>query len=195
MKNLSCLLLAATLAACVPAAARAADPPPAGACPAPSSQPLAFWLGDWDVYADGKLDGHDTIEAQLNGCAIIEHWTDATGYNGMSVFYFEPHGRQWKQVWVTDHALAPGGLKEKVLLASTPDSTRFQGSVWVSADRMVLDRTTLTRLRDGRVSQLIEYSKDGGTTWKTAYDAVYRRAPAHPGPAADHSPSAPTKQD
>jgi hypothetical protein len=41
---------------------------------------------------------------------------------------------------------------------------------------MLLDRTTLRRLDDGSVSQVIEHSSDGGTTWIKAYDAVYRRA-------------------
>jgi hypothetical protein len=174
-----CLSTANAQAPAQPAAA-------ATSCPATAGQPLGFWMGSWDVYAGGKLDGHDLVESTLDGCAVIEHWDDASGFRGMSVFYFEPHGRQWKQVWVTDHALAPGGTKEKTLLHATPDSARFQGSVWVGPDRMVLDRTTLHRLDDGRVAQLIEYSKDGGTTWKTTYDAIYRPAPKRSGEHAGH---------
>ena len=90
-----------------------------GACPAPSSQPLAFWFGHWDVYADEKLDGRNVVESVFGGCGVIEHWDDASGFKGMSVFYFEPHVRQWKQVWITDHAYAPGGLKAR--LASLRD--------------------------------------------------------------------------
>ncbi|HEY2394522.1 MAG TPA: hypothetical protein VGH81_00905 [Rudaea sp.] len=150
----------------------------AGACPAPPDQPLAFWFGHWDVYAQEKLDGRNFVESTLGGCAVIEHWDDASGFKGMSVFYFEPHAHQWKQVWITDHAFAPGGLKEKTMIFSSADSVRFQGAIWVAPDRMVLDRTTLRKLDRGRVSQTIEYSKDGGTTWTASYDAIYRPAAA-----------------
>jgi len=186
-------LAAAALLACTLAAGYAATSPDAapqpGGCPAAAGQPLGFWLGNWDVYAGEKLDGHDVVESALNGCAVIERWHDASGFDGMSLFWFEPHSRQWKQVWVTDHALAPGGLKEKFLLFAGPDSVRFQGTVWVGPDRMILDRTTLRRLDGGRVGQLIEYSKDGGTTWVIAYEAVYRRADAAAAAANPASPS------
>jgi hypothetical protein len=94
----------------------------------------------------------------------------------MSLFYFEPHEQQWKLVWVTDHALDIGGTKEKAMLTATDDAVRFQGSVWVAPDRAILDRTTLKKLPDGSVSQIIEISRDGGATWQKNYDAVYRRA-------------------
>jgi hypothetical protein len=157
------------------AATASADKKP-GACPMTAEQPLAFWFGRWEVYSAGKLDGHSSIESTLQGCAVVEHWDDVSGFKGMSLFYFEPHVRQWKQVWVTDHAFSPGGLKEKALVYSTADLVRFQGTVWVASDRMVIDRTTLRKLDGGTLSQVIEYSKDGGATWIKTYDAVYRPA-------------------
>jgi hypothetical protein len=155
-------------------------PPPTEPAPAPSAcsatteQPLAFWFGHWEAFADDKLDGHSFIERTLGGCAVLEHWYDVSGFEGMSLFYFEPHLRQWKQVWVTDHALTPGGLKEKTMIYSSADLVRFQGTVWVTPDRSILDRTTLHKLDGGDVSQIIEYSKDGGATWIKTYDAIYR---------------------
>ena len=141
-------------------------------------QPLAFWFGHWNVYADGKLDGRSFIESTLDRCAVLEHWDDASGFKGMSLFYLEPHAQQWKQVWLTDRALAAGGTKEKTMLTRTDDAVRFQGSVWVAPDRAILDRTTLKKLPDGSVSQIIEISRDGGATWQKNYDAVYRRVAA-----------------
>jgi hypothetical protein len=169
-------------------AARAAEAA-ADACPAGSNQPLAFWFGRWDVYADGKLDGRNFVESALGGCAVIEYWDDASGSRGMSLFYFEPHQRQWKQVWVTNHALAPGGLKEKTMIYATADRVRFQGIVWAAPDRMILDRTTLSKVDGGRVAQVIELSRDGGSTWTKAFDAIYRPATASPkqAPAAPHA--------
>jgi hypothetical protein len=141
-----------------------------------SPQPLAFWLGHWDVLVDGKLGGRNYVERALDGCAVIEHWDDVSGSKGLSLFYFEPRTAQWKQVWVTDHALAPGGLKEKAMIFAAPDRVRFQGTIWVKPDRIVLDRTTLRKLNEDEVSQIIEHSVDGGSSWTTSFDAIYRRA-------------------
>lgn len=84
----------------------------------------------------------------------------------------------WKQVWVTESARRPGGVKEKHLLASLPDGgVRFQGEIRQPGGRILLDRTTLAPLPGGEVRQLIEVSADGGETWRPAFDARYRRAP------------------
>jgi len=174
------LILAAALVA-VSAARAASDAgaaPPSGACATPATQPLAWWFGHWDVYAGGKLDGHNFIESTLQGCAVLEHWDDVSGFKGESLFYFEPHAHLWKQIWITDHAQSAGGLKEKSLVYADADSVRFQGTVWVTPERMVLDRTTLHRVGVDQVSQVIEYSKDGGSTWTKSYDAIYKRTAA-----------------
>ena len=73
---------------------------------------LDFWLGQWDVSQDGQLVGTTTIETTLDGCAIFEHWRDAAGGKGTSLFYYDRGTARWKQVWVTEHALAVGGAKE-----------------------------------------------------------------------------------
>ena len=68
-----------------------------------------FWLGSWDVSAGATLDGHDRVTRILGGCAVTEEWNDATGGKGLSLFYVQPGTRQWRQVWVTDHATFTGG--------------------------------------------------------------------------------------
>ena len=177
-------LLYVALLANLPQCAVAAETDTAeGRCPPAASLPFAFWLGHWDVYSAGKFDGRNFIESTLDGCSAIEHWDDASGFRGLSIFYFEPHAGQWKQVWLTDHARRPGGTKEKILIHADHSSVRFQGTLWVAPDHAVLDRTTLRKLESGRVSQVIEHSADGGTTWVKSYDAEYRRATE---PQANH---------
>jgi len=57
-----------------------------------------------------------------------------------------------------------------------PDGgTRFQGELPLLDGRTILDRTTLTPMKDGRVHQTIEDSKDGGTSWIAGFDAYYTR--------------------
>jgi hypothetical protein len=131
---------------------------------------LDFWLGSWDVRnMDGSIAGTNIIESALDGHVVLEHWRSADGGEGKSLFYYEPSGRTWNQVWVTS-----AYVKEKVLVTATDDSLRFEGYVLVDG-RKLPDRTTLTLLRGGDVRQLIEHSLDGGATWVASFDAVYQR--------------------
>jgi len=141
---------------------------------------LDFWLGHWDVWQAGKLVGANTIETTLEGCAIFEHWRDAEGGQGTSLFYYDRGAARWKQVWVTEQALAVGGAKEKSEQTEFTASgqIRFQGQYpGKDSTTTITDRTTLTRDQDGSVRQLIEISRDDGHTWRAVFDALYR-APA-----------------
>lgn len=139
-------------------------------------QQLDFWVGTWTVQAaeTQQVVGTNRIEKVLRGCAIVEHWTSARERKGLSLFYYDVAAQTWKQVWVTDRATAPGGLKEKRLTGILPDGgVRFQGEIALPDGRTYLDRTTLTPQPDGRVRQVIERSTDGGTTWQVGFDAHY----------------------
>jgi hypothetical protein len=143
----------------------------------PRMHALDFWLGQWDVSQGGQLVGTDTVEATLNGCAILEHWRDAEGGQGTSLFYYDRGADRWKQVWVTEQALAVGGTKEKIEQVEFTASgrIRFQGQYLAHEhERTITDRTTLTREKDGAVRQVIEISQDAGRTWRTIFDAVHR---------------------
>jgi hypothetical protein len=137
---------------------------------------LDFWLGQWDVFVGDQLVGTNRITRVLHGCAVLEEWRDTEGGEGRSLFYIEPGTGRWKQVWVTDDARMVGGTKEKHLIARLADGgVRFQGELPLPDGRLLLDRTTLTPIRPGEVRQLIETSRDGGTTWRAAFDARYRK--------------------
>jgi hypothetical protein len=141
-------------------------------------QLLDFWLGSWNVFVGDTLVGTNRVEKILDGCAIHEDWRQPDGWDGQSLFYVDPRTKQWKQVWVTTRALDRGGLKEKVLIGRPGGtSTRFQGQMFLPDGRSLLDRTTLTPLPNGDVRQVIEISGDGGDTWRTTFDARYRRMP------------------
>ena len=167
------------LAASAGAAANAVEPQQCAAEPALAA--LDFWVGEWDVCEAGRLDGHDRVAKVLGGCAVTEEWTAADGSRGSSLFYYVVNEKQWKQVWVTDLALHPGGLKEKRLVARFADGgVRFQGEIALPDGRRILDRTTLRPASGARVSQRIEISRDGGDTWTTTFDAEYRPKATEP---------------
>jgi hypothetical protein len=135
---------------------------------------LDFWVGEWEVYVGEDLVGHNRIEKTLDGCAIFEHWTAVDGGEGKSLFFVD-YDRHWAQIWVTQWAMSPGGVKEKVMVDDPPEgSVRFQGVIRHVEAGSWMDRTTLTPQEDGSVRQLIEISEDGGQSWNPTFDANYR---------------------
>lgn len=143
------------------------------ACTGAPYAELDFWVGEWDVFVGERIVGSNRIEKTLDGCAVLEHWQDAGGREGKSLFYISAPDGPWKQVWVADG----GAVKEKQLLERLADGgLRFQGRlVHATTGAPYLDRTTLTPRPDGRVRQLIEISTDEGATWQPTFDAVYVR--------------------
>jgi len=165
------IVLSAVLLLCACGGVAAQEKP---GCDAPVYRQLDFWVGTWDVRLDGRdtVVGTNSIEKTLDDCAILEHWTDARGSRGKSLFYFHPADQVWKQVWVTDI----GRVKEKRMLPeSTGTEIVFQGELRLDNGARVLDRTTLTDLGNGRVRQRIAQSTDSGATWQTGFDAIYTR--------------------
>ncbi len=137
---------------------------------------LDFWVGDWIVYSGEDKVGENKIEKILGGCAVMEHWKGLGGGEGKSLFFVDTNGT-WKQIWVTEWAANPGGVKEKTHIDSLPnEAIRFQGQLQHPDVGKYLDRTTLTPIEKGKVRQVIETSTDSGETWKKTFDAIYVRA-------------------
>lgn len=174
-------VLAAMLAGAPCAAWSAPLPAPAGQpCrEQPAGRALDFWVGDWKVVdaKDGSPLGENRVDRILDGCAIIENWHGAdAGDDGKSLFAYDANAQTWEQVWVTQDTSRPGGLKHKRMVAAYPDgSVRFEGEIPLKDGRIILDRTTLVPMKDGRVRQTIEDSRDGGTSWIAGFDAFYIR--------------------
>ncbi len=170
------LALLLMLAAPAPAAA-----PPAAPCRATeAARALDFWVGDWDVYAQGQRAGHDRVTREQNGCAVVELWQGVDpSDSGQSLFAFDARKDLWTQTWVTNDSARPGGIKFKVLRRRTADSTTFQGEIEGQSGAVYYDRTTLTRNPDGSVRQVIEVSRNGDQ-WRVAFDARYVKAGSAP---------------
>ncbi len=129
---------------------------------------LDFWFGRWKVYENGQFDGEDVVTREMNGFACTETWKGVTaGDEGKSQFYYMPAKKQWKQVWIT-----PFGVYKEKFSEPYPNGIRFAGTVFSPGGREVKDRTTLSRLPNGEVHQVIESLKDG--KWLKRFDAIYR---------------------
>ena len=139
------------------------------------TSPLAFWVGNWEVYdsATGERAGSNEIVSILDGHAVLERWRGESGLEGTSLFWNDGASGTWQQVWAT----SSGWAKQKTMVeADMPGAVRFEGVVTLPDETQVRDRTTLTSLGDGRVRQVIETSPLDGDAWEIGFDAVYTPA-------------------
>ena len=165
------LVMLLAFAGIAPAVAQA---PPMPDCSASEHRQFDFWVGHWNVTQAGKPAGDNRIESILDGCALQENWTGASGFRGRSLNLYNRERGQWEQFWIDStggRLLLRGGLRDGAMVmegvADKPDDTTG------IARR---DRVTWTPAADGSVRQLWEASVDDGETWKVEFDGHYVRA-------------------
>jgi hypothetical protein len=149
-------------------AAQAPAAPPADPCAGPQYHQFDFWAGQWDVYgANGKQVANSLIE-KVYGCGIRENWMPFQGAGGGSLNIYVPGAKHWEQFWIDSggtRALFVGGLKGKDMV--------IEGE-WGGP----LVRITYTPNADGSVRQFGVQSTDGGKSWASSFDLLYRPHPA-----------------
>jgi hypothetical protein len=158
------------LAGALLAAAPAAHAQPTPGCSDEKSNQFDFWIGEWEVTADGKVAGTNRIQPILDGCVLMENWTGASGSRGASFNFYNPSTGKWQQFWVwklgTTLELEGEYRDGKMILAGT--SRTRDG-------KTVDNRITWYNNKDGTVRQHWETSADGGKTWATAFDGLYKK--------------------
>jgi hypothetical protein len=138
----------------------------AAACDAPSAHALDFWLGHWSVRSDGKEVAESRIERSASGCVIVERYTQADGYSGTSLSFYDAHLGRWRQTWVD----STGGVGEFTGNASD-GLMEFIGETHRADGNRILRRMSLAR--DGsQVLQRSLASRDG-VEWKPHYQLRY----------------------
>lgn len=161
------LLLPMLIAGLSLTGADAATPAQAPACADPAHHEFDFWIGDWTVTEHGKPAGTNRIDRLLEGCALLENWTGASGTRGHSLNFYDASRRLWQQTWI-DSAGTALNLEGHFVAGQMTLSSLKPGLK--SADRI-----TWTPNKDGSVRQLWEHTDDAGTSWTAAFDGVYAR--------------------
>ena len=142
-------------------------------CDVPEHRQFDFWVGEWDVYVQGKKIAHSSIQNILSGCVIFENWQPLNGGPGKSFNYYDPQVKKWRQLWVSSQ---PGGAIN--FIGERKGNTMFMECETLGSNGLpTLGRMTWTDLGSGKVHQLWEQSTDGGKTWTIAFDGEYRRQP------------------
>lgn len=126
-----------------------------------------FWIGEWEVTTpQGQPAGASRISKTQGGCVLLEEWTSSSGGTGTSFNTYNTQKQSWQQFWVDAQGTVleiSGGLVEgAMVMTSDRDQTPIQRITWTPND-------------DGSVRQHWESSSDGGQSWSTAFDGIYRR--------------------
>ena len=139
----------------------------------PESRQFDFWIGEWDVATpDGKPAGSSRIERIANGAGLLENWTGypaPAGGNGKSLNAYNQAKKQWQQFWVG----SGGGVLE--LAGGLVDGHMVLAGEHDVRGRHLTEKITWTPNANGSVRQHWEQSTDGGKTWTTAFDGLYRK--------------------
>jgi hypothetical protein len=175
MKSITLLLLSLPLLA----AAQAEVPaqPAAGPCDAPEYRQFDFWIGDWNVSANGQAAGTNSIRRIHGGCALEENWqgAGAGGISGSSFNIYDRAAAKWHQTWVDASGTLlqlDGGMVDGNMV--------LQGSRPAQNGATALHRISWTPNEDGSVRQLWETSLDDGASWSALFDGLYVKAESQP---------------
>ena len=141
------------------------------ACNAPTYRQFDFFAGDWDTYdvqAPGRIVARNTVKVILDGCVIHEDYRQNDGLHGESYSLYDAARKVWHQSWVTNHGgllLLDGGMQG--------DRMVFEGVERKAGKPHALVRAAWYRQGDG-VRETVERSLDGGKTWKTEFDILFK---------------------
>jgi uncharacterized protein DUF1579 len=175
------------------------SPPPANRRPsarpcadAPEHRQLDFWIGEWEVTpAAGPAAGpgagsspapgppaRSRIELVEDQCVISETYTNAGGYSGRSLNAYHPDRKHWEQFWVDNK----GAIHHYVGQLRNGNMYYEAEGVRAAGPSSPLAKVRMTFFPQGpdQVRQLGEQSTDGGQTWTTTYDLIYKRRKAGP---------------
>jgi hypothetical protein len=134
------------------------------------SRQFDFWLGEWSVTNPaGQAAGESRIESIAGGAGLLENWTGAKSDTGRSLNAWNPGRKQWQQFWV-----GSGGGVLELAGGLVDNSMVLTGEHDVRGQRLT-EKITWTPNSDGSVRQHWEQSADGGKSWKTVFDGLYRK--------------------
>lgn len=138
-----------------------------------------FWIGEWDVYPNGAnvIVGHSKIEMASGGCMILENWT-AKGVvpnEGKSMNYVNPSTGKWEQLWIGSGGINQNNPQKFVNGVYSDNAMRFEFEQLTPQGSKQIGRFIFFNEGPDQVRQFNEVSSDGGKTWSTVYDLVYKR--------------------
>jgi len=131
-----------------------------------------FWIGEWDVFANGRKVGKNVITKANGGCAIHESYVTPGAYTGQSINFVDTDDNLWKQYWVGSSGDV-GNYKE---VSAQSGKLVFLAKVKNKQQKELWTRMTFTYDQDkDQVKQYIESSNDKGDNWTVVFDGLYKK--------------------
>ena len=172
--TLGWMLLGLLQAAPLAPAATPATAPAAPDCTAAPYSDMAFWVGDWIVSDTRSASpvAESRIESRVDGCAVLESFSQATGPGGQAIHYlgtsltaYDPATRTWRQFYVDS-----GGHASRFEGEATPGRIVLETHAGARTNRMTIEAQA-----DGSVRQRGETRASDADAWTPGYDFTYRR--------------------
>ncbi len=145
------------------------------ACCNENARAFDFWLGEWQVTANGKLAGHNSIDKVQDECVLRENWTSTSpGYTGTSYNFYNNKKKQWQQLWIDNQGGSLELSGQRIGRQMILSSEKFKNDKGQEAQH----RITWTHNEDDTVRQLWETTTDGNV--KVVFDGLYTRKAEQP---------------
>ena len=138
-----------------------------------------FWIGTWDVYPNGstQIVGDSKIELASGGCMILENWTARGAFpnTGKSMNYVNTTTGKWEQLWIGSGGMNVNNPQKFVNGVYSEGAMRFEFEQTNPQGQKQICRFIFYNEGPNQVRQFNEVSSDGGKTWSTVYDFIYKR--------------------
>jgi hypothetical protein len=140
-------------------------------CNSPEFRQFDYWLGEWDVEANGQKIARSSIQLILDECVIFENYEAFRGYAGKSFSVFEKSAGAWQQCYVD----TGGGYHRWT--DGHPDANGAMTFRWdyTLNGQKTLNKMTYVKEGPDKVRQILEASTDDGKTWAQTYNGLYTR--------------------
>lgn len=136
----------------------------------PEARQFDFWIGDWEVFVGGNKVGENLVELEMKGCTLVENWKNTGGGLGKSLNVYDASVKKWKQFYVDSSGSVlqfEGEFADKVM--------SLKGETTGGNGVKTLHILDFHDLADKTVRQHWRQSTDGGKTWVSVWDSIYKR--------------------
>ncbi|MDD4645308.1 MAG: hypothetical protein PHY99_04900 [Bacteroidales bacterium] len=131
-----------------------------------------FWIGDWVVYANAEMVGFNKITKIESDCILRENWKSVvSSHTGSSYNFYDRNEKKWKHTWIGSNGVTlevKGEFRDNKMSMISDEIRDEKGN-------RIINKITWFVNANGTVRQLWEQTKDGGLTYLTLFDGLYRR--------------------
>jgi tetratricopeptide (TPR) repeat protein len=135
----------------------------------PEYKQFDFLIGTWEVTSQGNAIATSRVEYMVDGCMLVEEYTQGSGYGGKNLTYYDAALGKWRQTWIQ------GGNVSEYLGGLNDGAMRLEGETHSRNGEKQLIREVYYPQGTDRVRQTSEISTNGGKTWTLTYDITYTK--------------------